>query len=119
MISYQNRSQIEQELQNLLPHQLKECKECDVVPAALEQLIRHNYNAAFVCYDKKTGNIEIGVEEREDVTSYPEIVVHKFRLSELPKKLRKTFRRSDADLRFYAKLLAQTQYRKVDEVVLV
>lgn len=119
MTSYQNRSQIQQELQNLLPHQISECKECDEVPPALEELIRHNFNAAFVCYDKKTGHIEVGVEEKEDVTSYPEIVVHKFPLSEIPKKLKKTFRKSDLDLHFYARLLAKAGNRRVDEVVLV
>ena len=89
------------------------------MPSALEELIRHNFNAAFVCYDKKSGYIEVGVEEKEDVTSYPEIVVHKFRLSEVAKRLSKTFKDSDVDLRFYARLLANSSHRRVDEVVLV
>jgi len=120
MTSYQSRNQIQHELQKLLPHQIEECKECDELPQALEDLIKHNFQATFVCYDKKTNTIEVGVEEEEAENSYPVITVHKFRLEEAVSQLRKTFRNSDPDLQFYGKLLAgHGRTSQIDEVVLV
>ena len=120
MISYQSRNQIQNELQKLLPYQIEECKECDELPPALEELIKHNFQATFVCYDKRTNTIEVGVEEEEAINSYPEITVHKFRLEEAVSHLGKTFRNSDPDLEFYGRLLAgHGRTGQVDEVVLV
>ena len=120
MTTYQNKTQIQRELQEMLPHQIEECKTCDELPSTLEELIKHNFQATFVCYDKKTNTIEVGVEEQEDITSYPEITIHKFKLEDAASQLKKTFRKSDHDLKFYGKILAGHGYiNQVDDVVLV
>ncbi|MFD0976433.1 hypothetical protein [Salinimicrobium gaetbulicola] len=120
MISYQSRNQIQHELHRMLPYQIKECKECDELPLALEQLIKHNFQATFVCYDKKTNTIEVGVEDQEELNSYPNITVHKFSLEEAVTRLNKTLKTTDQDLKFYGKLLAATgSHKRIDEVVLV
>ena len=104
----------------MLPYQIKECKECDELPLALEQLIKHNFQATFVCYDKKTNTIEVGVEDQEELNSYPNITVHKFSLEEAVTRLNKTLKTTDQDLKFYGKLLAATgSHKRIDEVVLV
>lgn len=120
MTSYQSRNQIQSELHRMLPHQIEECKECDELPSALEELIKHNFQATFVCYDKKTNTIEVGVEEQEAINSYPEITVHKFPLEEAVSQLKNTFKSSDQDLKFYGKLLAgNAATDRIDDVVLV
>ena len=120
MTSYQSRNEIQKHLINLLPHQIEECKECDELPQALEQLIRHNYQAAFVCYDKQNSCIEVGVEQQEEVDAYPEITVHKIPLDKVVNRLKKTFRNSDVDLKFYGKILAgYGSANQIDDVVLV
>lgn len=120
MISYQSRNEIQTHLLNLLPHQIEECKECDELPAPLAEFIKHNYQAKFVCYDKSSGCIEVGVEKQEDVNAYPEIQVHKIPLNNAVSKLKKTFRNSDLDLKFYGRLLAgQGTTTRIDDVVLV
>ena len=120
MTSYQSRNEIQRHLLNLLPHQIEECKECDELPAPLAEFIKHNYQAKFVCYDKSSGCIEVGVEKQEDINSYPEIQVHKIPLKSAVSKLKKTFRNSDLDLKFYGRLLAgQGTTTRIDDVVLV
>ncbi|MFD2516504.1 hypothetical protein [Salinimicrobium flavum] len=120
MTSYQSRNQIHSELQRMLPHQIEECMECDELPQTLHQLIMHNFQARFVCYDKKTGTIEVGVEDQEAIDSYPKITVQKFKLGETVSQLSRTFRKSDQDLKFYGKLLAgNNSAAKIDDVVLV
>lgn len=120
MTTYQSRSQIHNELRQMLPHQIEECKECDEMPKTLAQLIKHNFQAKFVCYDKKKKMIEVGVEESETTDSYPEINVLKFRLEELGTQIGKTFRNNDHDLKFYGKILAgHGSVNEIDDVVLV
>ena len=120
MISYQSKNDIQNQMLSLLPHQIKECRECDELPHALEEFIRHNYQAAFVCYDKKSGCIEVGVEKEEEITAYPEIVVHKIPLEKAVSKLGKSLLKSDQDLKFYGRILAdQGSANRVEEVVLV
>lgn len=120
MTSYQSRSEIQNQLKKLLPYQIEECKSCDKLPEALKNLIKHNFQASFVCYDKKSNTIEVGVEDQDDNTIYPSITVHKFKLEEAVSKLGKTFRNSDADLKFYGKILAgHGSFARIDDVVLV
>lgn len=120
MILYQSRNQIQHDLHKMLPHQIKECQECDALPAALELLIKHNFQATFVCYDKKTNTIEVGVEDQEEMNSYPKINVHKFSLEEAIAQVNKTLRTSDQDLKFYGRILAgAVSHKRIDEVVLV
>lgn len=120
MTSYQSKTRIVSDLQSMLPHQIEECRTCDELPAALEELIKHNFQATFVCYDKKSHTIEVGVEEQEEVNSYPDITVHKFGLDEVISQIKRTFRKADQDLKFYGKLLAgYSSSSPIDEVVLV
>lgn len=120
MTSYQSRNQIQSELQKMLPYQIQECRKCDELPRVLEELIKHNFQATFVCYDKKSNTIEVGVEEQEAINSYPDITVHKFRLEEAVSQLKNTFRNSDQDLKFYGKILAGNgATSQIDDVVLV
>ena len=119
MVSYQSKHDIQNQVRNLLPHQIKECRECDELPQALEELIKHNYQAAFVCYDKRSGCIEVGVEKEEEITAYPEIKVHKIPLEKAVFQLSKSLRTSDLDLKFYGRLRAGGSANKVDDVVLV
>ncbi|WP_051205513.1 hypothetical protein [Salinimicrobium xinjiangense] len=120
MTSYQSRSEIQEQLKKLLPYQIEECKTCDELPKALKDLIQHNFQASFVCYDKKSNTIEVGVEDQNEKDIYPQITVHKFRLEEAVSKLSRTFRKEDADLKFYGKILAgHGSSTRIDDVVLV
>lgn len=120
MISYQNRNEIPLKLQQVLPQHIEECRECDALTPALENIIKHNFQASFVCYDKESMTIEVGVKQQAETDSYPEILVQKFKLDEAISRLKNTFKNSDADLRFYAKILAgNSKVNNIDDVVLM
>lgn len=120
MTSYQSRNQIQESLQKMIPEQVAECKECDELPLSLQELIIHNFQAKYVCYNKKDNTIEIGVEDQEAINSYPNFKIYTFPLEEAVSWLPKTFRSDDRDLKFYASLLAQNgSPNQFDEVVLV
>ena len=120
MISYQSKNDIQNQVVNLLPHQIEECRECDKLPEPLVELIKHNYQATFVCYDKKSNCIEVGIENEKENSPYPEIQVQKIPLKKAVAQLGKTFRSSDSDLKFYGKILASYgSSSRVEDVVLV
>lgn len=120
MTSYQSRSQIRTKLEEMIPEHIAECKKCDELPPALEQLILHNFQAKFVCYNKSKNSIEVGVEENHSVTSYPKIKTRTFPLEDTISWLTKTFKYEEQDLKFYGRLIAANGHSKhIDEVVLV
>lgn len=120
MTSYQSRNQIQTKLAEIIPEQIAECKQCDELPPTLEQLILHNFQAKFVCYNKEKNTVEVGVEETESVTSYPKIKTRTFPLEETISWITKTFKSEEQDLKFYGKLIAESGHSdKIDEVVLV
>lgn len=120
MTSYQSRDQIQTKLRELVPEQVAECKQCDELPPQLEELILHNFQAKFVCYNKEKNTVEVGVEENESPTSYPKIKTRTFPLEETVSWITKTFKSDEQDLKFYGRLIAMNGHTSpVDEVVLV
>lgn len=120
MTSYQSRNQIFSELEEMIPEQVKECKECDELPRSLEELIIHNFQAKFVCYNKEDETVEVGIEDYESMSSYPSIKTRTFPLDKAKNWIRKSFREEEPDPKFYGKLIAGNgRVNQVDDVVLV
>ena len=120
MTSYQSRNQILSKLKQLIPEQVEECKECDELPQALEELVLHNFQAKFVCYNKEKNTVEVGVEENDSVSSYPRIKTRSFPLEETISWVTKTCKTEEQDLKFYGRLIAANGHtNRIDEVVLV
>mgnify|MGYP006196344627 FL=1 len=120
MTSYQSKNMIQEKLGELIPEQLAECQECDELPQTLEELILHNFQAKYVCYNKKNGTVEVGIQEMEATDTYPKIKTHTFRLEQAVSWLGKTFKKEEHDLKFYARLIAQNRNsHRIDDVVLV
>lgn len=120
MTTYQSRNQIHEQLVRMIPEQISECQKYEELPPALAELICHNFQAKFVCYEKETEMVEVGIEMQENQLSYPEIMIHKFPLKKALSWLGSTFKHDDQDLKFYGKLIAGNGIiNRVDEVVLV
>lgn len=120
MTSYQSRKMIHERLEEMIPEQVSECKECDKLPQPLVDLIMHNFQAKYVCYHKKDNTVEVGVEEQESMLAYPNIKSYTFRLEEAVSWLGETFRSDEQDLKFYGKIIAGNgNYNQIDDVILV
>lgn len=120
MTSYQSRNLVQTTLKKLIPGQIVQCENSDELPSPLKELILHNFQAKYVCYDQEAKMIEIGVENPNASDSYPDFKIYSFKLKEAVAWLGKTFRKDDHDLKFYAKLIAQSNTNnQVDDVVLV
>lgn len=101
-------------MKKLVKGYISECKECEELPEDFVDLIKHNFLAKFVCYNNKTGNIEIGVEDFTEESLYPKIKIYKFSISSNKKWVEKSFRTEKCDLDFYGRLLNRKKLNNRD-----
>lgn len=119
MAAYFNSNQLRSSLQELVKQFVSECQQCNELSRDCMELLRHNFAAEFVMYDKKNGNIEIGIDKSDDFTGYPEIEVYSFSLDEIGKKVDHSFKNNSEDLEFYGKLIGKRKGIGSNSVVLM
>lgn len=107
MAAYFNTNQLRTSLQELVKMYISECKECEELSQDCIDLIRHNFLAEFVVYNKKDNTIEVGINQSEKFDGYPEIEIYTFPLDDIGKKVDHSFKNNTEDLEFYGKLLGR------------
>lgn len=120
MTTYYNQHELKSSMKSLVKDFIKECKQCEELPEDFVDLIKHNFLAKFVCYNKETQNIEIGVEDFSEESLYPTIKIYKFPITSNKKWVEKSFRDGRNDLDFYGRLLnkKKSANRNADVVVI-
>lgn len=118
MTTYYKQTEIKAAIDSLVDDCLMECKRCEELPEGFVELIKHNFLAKYVCYDKDTKTIEIGVEDNSRDALYPSIKVHKYSLN-ARSWVRDSFRNDKNDLQFYGQLINRNRSSKDAEVVLM
>ena len=119
MAAYFNSNQLRTSLQELVKTYIAECKECNVLSQDCIDLLRHNFLAEFVIYNKSDNSIEIGMNKSEDFDGYPEIEIYTFPLEDIGKKVDYSFKNNNEDLEFYGKLIGRRKRIGSDSVVLM
>ena len=119
MTTYLNDREIRVSLKKLVQQYVEECETCKEMPEEFISLIKHNFLAKFVYYNKQEKQIEIGIDESESPNTYPKIKVFKFPVKKAVKWLDKSFKDNKNDLEFYGKLLKRNSELDASEVVLV
>lgn len=119
MSSFYNSNEIKTSLKVLVNEYIEECEHCDQIPQDFIDLIKHNFLAKFVCYNKKEKQIEIGVEDQESDAPYPEIKTYKFPVNKATQWLDKSFKKDRCDLEFYGKLLNRKKHISSSDVVVM
>ena len=119
MAAYFNSNQLRTSLQDLVKQFVSECEGCNELSTDCMELLRHNFAAEFVMYNKASGKIEIGIDKSDDFTGYPEIEVYSFSLNEIGKKVDHSFKNNSEDLEFYGKLIGKRKGIGSNSVVLM
>lgn len=119
MASYLNTNEIRVSLKQLVKQYVEECETCQELPEEFISLIKHNFLAKYVYYNKEKKQIEIGIDESYSPETYPEIKVYKFPVKKAAKWLDKSFRDGRSDLEFYGKLLNRNEILSSSEIVLM
>ncbi|MFD1095100.1 hypothetical protein [Salegentibacter chungangensis] len=119
MSSYLNTQEIKRSLQVLVKQYVEECVNCQELPQDFIDLIKHNFLAKFVYYNKAKKQIEIGIEDQESDAPYPEIKTYSFPVDKAANWLDQSFRNDDCDLKFYGKLLNRNELISSGDVVLI
>lgn len=118
MTTYYKQSELKAAMDQLVEDYMRECEKCDELPDGFVELLKHNFLAKFVCYDKDTKTIEIGVEDNSPDALYPRIRVHKYSLNK-KNWVKKSFRTDRNDLMFYSTLINRNRAGKDADVVLM
>lgn len=115
MTLYVNQNEIQASLKVLVKQYIEECEQCQELPKEFVSLIKHNFLAKYVYYNKAKKHIEIGIEASNSPETYPDIKIYKFPIKKASDWLEKSFKTGEADLQFYGKLL----HKSATEVVLL
>ena len=90
------------------------------IKASMKKLVDVYFLAKFVCYNKSTQTIEIGIEDNSGNDDfYPQINVYKYKLNSNKKWLDRSFKDGLNDLTFYGKLLNRSKMNREADVVLI
>ena len=119
MAAYFNSNQLRSSLQELVKVYISECKECEVLSQDCMDLLKHNFLADFVVYNKAEDCIELGVSNSDKFEGYPEIEVYKFPLEDIGKKVDHSFKNNHEDLEFYGKLVGRRKGIGSNSVILM
>lgn len=119
MASYLNTNEIRLSLKQLVKQYVEECETCNQLPEEFISLIKHNFLAKYVYYNKVKKHIEIGIDESNSPETYPEIKVFKFPIKKAGKWLDNSFRDGRNDLEFYGRLLNRNNILNSSEIVLM
>ncbi len=119
MAAYFNTSQLRRSMQDLVKEYIAECKECEELSQDCRDLIKHNFLAEFVVYNKEEKTIEVGIDASKDIDAYPEIKIYTIQIDEAEQKIAHSFRKNHEDLEFYGQLLGRKKGLGADSVVVM
>ncbi len=119
MAAYFNSNQLRTSLRELMKVYVAECKECEELSQDCIDLIRHNFLAEFVTYNRENNTIEVGINQEEKFDGYPDIKVYSFPLEEIGKKVDHSFKNNTEDLEFYGKLIGRRKGLGSNSVVVM
>lgn len=120
MTTYYRPTEIKASIKTLVEVYLAECKKSESLSRDFTDLLKHNFQAKFVSYNKSNQTVEIGIEDtaaEEDF--YPQILVYKYTLNSTKKWLDGSFKDGLNDLAFYGKLLNRSKMNQEAEVILI
>ena len=111
--------EIKSSLSALVNYYIQECNTTGQIPLEFIELIKHNFLAKYVYFNKKDNTIEVGVNESKHRTElYPDIKIYSFPLDQTTGWLEESFKSGKADLEFYGKLInANSSFESMDVVV--
>jgi len=120
MTTYYNQEEIQIAMKELAKNCLRDCLRDNKPSQDFINLIKHNFLAKFVYYNKLDKSVEIGVEESSVSSTYPEIKVYVHNLTSEIGWLEKSFKTGKTNLEFYGKLLnRRSPFFKNAEVIII
>lgn len=117
---YLKEGEIKSSLGSLVKYYVQECVETQEIPQQLVELIKHNFFAKYVTYNKLEKTIEIGINESKHRSlTYPHIKVYSFPLEKTSEWIDSSFKTGRGDLEFYGQLINMPHSLGKPEIVVV
>lgn len=105
MTTYIRKSEVKASLSQFVQRSIEEGILVGKLPQEFIDLIKHNFCAKFVHYNKYKKTIEIGIKETKNPSLYPVIKVYSYPVNEAAKILQDSYKENDGDLEFYGTIL--------------
>ena len=121
MTTYYSIPEIESAMKLLVADYLKNCLECDKISDDFKDLIKYNFLAKYVTFNRIKQSIEIGIEDLNTNNShYPVIKIVSFEIKETDNNwLENSFKNKMNDLVFYGKLINRKKFNHRNSEVIV
>ncbi|RKS43469.1 hypothetical protein BC962_3027 [Gillisia mitskevichiae] len=121
MTTYYSKSEITAALKLMVANHLKKCIAGEEISNDFIDLIKYNYSAKYVSFNKKKLTIEIGVEDiNSNGSYYPVINPYSFPLKEKENPwLDKSFKFKINDFAFYGSLLNRVKFNHDNTEIIV
>ncbi|MDT0677855.1 hypothetical protein [Autumnicola musiva] len=116
--SYLHKDEIRTSLRLLVKRYITDCEDCEEMSPEFINLIKHNFLAEYVVYDKEAKMVEIGIEDSDSNSVYPELKVYQFSLDSAEDWVTNSCKEENGDLEFYGKLLNKNEIFNSSDVVL-
>lgn len=106
MSIYFKSKEMENSFKALVNLYVQECKRNGEIPESFAELIKHNFLAKYVFYNKTEKSIEIGINESKFRSrTYPQIKEYSYPVDEAKAWLFDSFKDGKGDLEFYGSLI--------------
>ncbi|MDT0649697.1 hypothetical protein [Autumnicola edwardsiae] len=119
MVSYIKTEEIKASLQALVEQRVKDCAVGKDLSQDVVELIKHNFLAKFVHYNKEKRVLEVGINRSSPASIYPNIIVHAIPEDKVAEWLEDSYTSRKCDLEFYGKILSRGKSSTDSEVVLM
>ncbi|MDT0691011.1 hypothetical protein RM549_14545 [Salegentibacter sp. F188] len=119
MVSYIKTGEIKSSLQELVKQRINDCASGKELSQDIVELIKHNFLAKFVHYNKEKGVLEVGINRSSPTSIYPDIYVHTIPDTQVVEWLEDSYKGMQCDLEFYGKLLSASKPTNDSDVVLM
>ncbi|WP_373056625.1 hypothetical protein [Zunongwangia sp. H14] len=119
MASYLNKDEIAASLKVLVKQYVEDCENCGQLSSEFINLIKHNFLAEYVVYDKEAKKVEVGIEVPDSTSVYPELKVYQFSLNSAEEWVANSCKEESSDLEFYGRLLNNNKVTNSADVVLL
>lgn len=119
MITYYNKSELKASLNAFVERSIEEAVRTGKLSQEFITLIKHNFLAKFVFYNRENKTIEIGINESKGQGLYPDINVYSYPVNKASSWLKDSYTENKGDMEFYGEILNKSDGFGSSQVVLL
>lgn len=118
MTTYYKKAELRASLKAFVERSIEDAVKKGKLSQEFITLIKHNFLAKYVYFNRQKKTIEIGVNDSTHSSFYPSIKVYSYPVAEVARWLNDTYKETDGDLEFYGDILNKSDGFGSSQVIL-